>query len=473
MADTPLRALLGPAGTGKTYEIQQKLLKNPKWGKLCATTGIAALNLGSVGGGEGVITLHSTLGYFDLESLRENYQHGKLKRVLGNLATQYKMLVIDEASMLDAESLDILVDCLDTVNANISEDHGEWPLGLLLVGDFCQLPPVADKTGARPEYCFQAKNWSRFKVVKLTEIKRQTDPIFQSLLDFARRGDGETVAEMLTEAGRFISHPSMSTDITTIYAVNKEVDNWNDIHFRKLCASGATRFSISSKRWGKQRKEWVNIPDNLPLAIGAYVMILSNDTKDWHYANGDCGIIVDTVRGLEETVQGVMIKLKRSGRVVTIGRIMRKCLQKEDPIGFSIPDYPNQKDWRKKEELLGVESEDWKSLYESFLVSLTQRMRAARLKPTDPYYDFLEEKWVLGEIVYCPLRLAYATSTHKSQGLTLDNVQIVLNHKFFGSPNMVYVALSRCRTLEGLRVVGTPADVRKYTNTTKKLERWF
>ena len=81
MAETPLFALLGPAGTGKTYKIQQKLLKNPKWGKLCATTGIAALNLGSAGG-EGVITLQSTLGYFDTPSLRENYQHGKLRRVL-------------------------------------------------------------------------------------------------------------------------------------------------------------------------------------------------------------------------------------------------------------------------------------------------------------------------------------------------------------------------------------------------------
>lgn len=434
MAETPLFALLGPAGTGKTYKIQQKLLKNPKWGKLCATTGIAALNLGSAGG-EGVITLQSTLGYFDTASLRENYQHGKLRRVLVSLATSYKFLVVDECSMLDAETLDILIDCLDVVNANVSEDHGEHPFGLILVGDFLQLPPVGNKGEARPEYCFEAKNWNRVIVEKLSEIKRQTDPRFLEILAAARCGDGDTAAKLLSEVGCFAPVPSQLSTITTIYATNKSVDERNDALFRKLCATGATRGNISASRWGKQRAEWKNIPEVLALAIGAYVMVLSNDTKDWQYANGDCGTVVGFKPGQDGTVAGVKVQLKRTNVIVDISRIIRRCYQKENPPGFDVPEYPNQTDWKKSQEDLGVEADNWKELYESFLVSLTQRMRSARLKPTEPYYDFLEEKWVLGELLYCPMRLAYATTTHKCMlgstkvltetGLvTLTNLQI-------------------------------------------------
>lgn len=467
MAETPLFALLGPAGTGKTYKIQQKLLKSPKWGKLCATTGIAALNLGAATGGEGVITLQSTLRYFDTASLRENYQQGKLRRVLVSLAAEHKFLVVDECSMLDAETLDILVDCLDTVNANVSEDHGEHPLGLMIVGDMLQLPPIEG------EYCFEAKNWKRFKVQKLSTIYRQSDPVFQEILQAARMGDGVTVAKGLEKAGCMTPAVNQSSEVTTLYAVNKAVDERNDAMFRKLCATGAIRGNIPASRWGTQRKEWKQIPESLALAVGAYVMILSNDTKDWNYANGDCGTVVGFALSEAGGVSGVQVKLKRTNLTVDIRRIMRRCFQKETPPGFDIPEFPNMKDWKKKQEDLGVESENWKELYEGFLVSLTQRMRSARSRPTDPYYDFLEEKWVMGELVYCPIRLAYATTTHKSQGLTLDAVQIVLDHKFFGSPNMLYVALSRCRTLEGMKVVGSKQDVIRYCNTVKKLERWF
>jgi ATP-dependent exoDNAse (exonuclease V) alpha subunit len=468
MADTPLFAILGPAGTGKTYLIQDKIQRSPKWGKLCATTGIAALNLGMRSGGEGVITLQSTLGYFDVASLRDNYQHGKLRRTLVALASEYRYLVIDECSMLDAETLDILVDCLDIVNANVSLDHGERPLGLWLIGDFLQLPPVEGN------YAFEAKNWHRFIVNTLTEIKRQSDPVFIELLASARQGDEAAVATGLAAAGCLTSQLNQAPDITTLYAVNKMVDERNEQMFRALCATGAERYAVASTRWGMQRKEWKNIPESLALAVGAYVMILSNDTTNWEFANGDCGTIVETVvNDTTGTVVTTKIKLKRTNKVVEIGRISRRCFQQETPQGLEIPELPSLKDWKKEQEVLGVESNDWPNLYKSFLVVKTRALRSARATSTTPYYDCVEEKWVVGEIVYCPLRLAYATTTHKSQGLTLDDVQIVLNHKFFGSPNMLYVALSRCRTLEGLKVVGTQADVRKYCNTSSKLVRWI
>lgn len=459
--ETPIKAILGPAGTGKTYKIQQKLLKAPKWGRLCATTGIAAINLGS-GSAEGVITLQSTLGYFDTASLRENFERGKLRRMLSYIAKENQYLVVDECSMMDAETLDLIVEAMDQVNANVAEDMGEKPLGLILVGDFLQLPPVEG------EYCFEAKCWDRVEVMRLSTIRRQVDPEFQELLGAARRGDGRKVAAMLAENGCFTGNMSLANEVTTIYAVNKSVDAWNDTCFRKLCATGAAKGSINSTRWGKQRQEWKNIPPVLTLAVGAYVMILSNDTGAWQWANGDCGTVEEiTATG------GVLVRLKRTNETVMIRKIGRKCFSRETPQGWAEPLSQSMAEFKKEKQADGIETDDWKALYESYLMQLTILAKTSRINSTDPYWDFLEEKWVVGEIVYMPLRLAYASTVHKTQGLTLDSVQIVPDHKFFGSANMMYVALSRARTLEGLKIVGTPGLVERYCNTISKLERWF
>ncbi len=72
-----------------------------------------------------------------------------------------------------------------------------------------------------------------------------------------------------------------------------------------------------------------------------------------------------------------------------------------------------------------------------------------------------------------PLRLAYASTIHKSQGLTLDNVQIDFRDRFFGNPGMMYVALSRCRTPEGLRLVGTEEMMIKRTVVNQKVKRFL
>lgn len=461
MPETPILALLGPAGTGKTYKIKQKLLQNRKWAKLCATTGIAAINLGDGLAGEGVITLQSTLGFFDTPSLKDNFQTGKLRRVLANLAREYRYLVIDEASMLDAEAFDILVEALDQVNANVAEDFGEKLFGLILVGDFMQLPPVEG------EYCFESPHWHRVQIEKLTEIKRQTDPQFQKLLQFAREGDGVKVAGMLQQAGCF-QREVVKDDSTVLYAVNKEVDEFNATRMYELVASGAKRISITNLSWGRQRAEWKIIPQILQLAVGAYVMVLSNETLTWSFVNGDCG----TLLGVDESGNCV-VKLKRGDKQVTVGKITRQCYSKDTPQGFMEPEVPSKKDWIKEQKEKGIDTENWDALFKSYLFALTIQGKKARLRGSDPYWDYEEGKWVVGEVTYMPIRLAWATSVYKSQGLTLDKVQIVPSHKFFGSPNMMYVALSRCRTLEGLKVVGYPQDIIKRCNTVRKLERWF
>ena len=121
--------LTGSAGTGKTYLIRQRLTENPLYGLLCATTGIAAINLG-----EGVTTINSALKYFNTESLTEAYVSGWLVRRLRRIAESgYQNIVVDEASMMAAEQLETLVRGLD----DLAGQKTAKPLGLVLTGEFC------------------------------------------------------------------------------------------------------------------------------------------------------------------------------------------------------------------------------------------------------------------------------------------------------------------------------------------------
>src|SRR6266478_8755634 len=97
-AATPCQFVTGRAGTGKTTWAKKQIEGNVEWGMLCATTGVAAMNLDTV-------TLNATLGYFDTDSLRDAYLNGRLVRRLHEIALSHRRLVIDEVSMMDAQQL--------------------------------------------------------------------------------------------------------------------------------------------------------------------------------------------------------------------------------------------------------------------------------------------------------------------------------------------------------------------------------
>jgi ATP-dependent exoDNAse (exonuclease V) alpha subunit len=83
-------------------------------------------------------------------------------------------------------------------------------------------------------------------------------------------------------------------------------------------------------------------------------------------------------------------------------------------------------------------------------------------------------KWEIeGTVTYMPLRLAYGTTVHKSQGLTMDRVQVLITDDFFSAPGMLYVALSRARSLEGLRIVGTERMFVGRCGVDEKVRRWL
>lgn len=465
---TPVVYLTGQAGTGKTYGVRQHIERDPKFGCLCATTGVAAVNLGA-----GVPTIHSLLGFGNTTAAMDAYNSGNMLRRIRQLADQgFLWIIVDEASMLHYKILDYVYLAMEDYNNTYD---GKQVLGLILTGDILQLPPVGDKLvdengrevvskkSGKPvseptPWLFKADCWEEFaaNTIKLTEIKRQNDPEFVAALNYAREGNGKMAVEKLKAAGakfRMLLNPEF--DGTTILSTNAEVDRFNRSSLLKVQGE---KFSVTSERWCAKQyppAEWKNVPDVLELKVGALVMLLQNDTtREKRYVNGDLGHIVGVIRArsavpLEEPedfsfvdksgdVEAIEVELLRTGEKVFISKVTRPTYQLTEPEMDYIPPGPN-KDKIRKDRVPGM----------------------------------VRKVWILGELEYFPLRLAYATTVHKSQGLTLDKVQIHPKDFFFGAPQMAYVALSRCRTADGLTIVGGEKLLEGKINTDPKLKEYL
>lgn len=405
----PCERWCGAAGTGKTYSLLKRAQEDPTWGLLTSTTGISAVNLGA-------ITINSTLRYSNVESLRDAFLCGRLTRTLHDIALRYRHLIVEESSMADAVSLDLWHRGL--AEANRFRDV-ETPLGLVLVGDLAQLPPV------KGEWCFSAECWPEFaaNTVRFERVWRQDAGPFLEALNLMRTGDGLAASSVLTAAGaRWNNQMDSEFDGTTIVDMNDKVNRYNGLALSRVHGRA---FLVSSRRWGQQRTEWSQnskgewgIPPTVEFKLGAYVMILSN-APDFAYVNGDCGHIVD----YNGENGRVAIELVRNQAVVEIAPIVRSVELPEKPDTLAHLEFPK----------LGDEESPYY---------------------TSPHYRKRTRRYVTGQIEYYPLRLAYATTVHKSQSLTLDKVQIDFRGWMFKNPAMLYVALSRCRTLAGLRLVG-------------------
>ncbi len=464
----------GEAGTGKTYTLKQRIIeakekvsngKGRYYGSLCATTGIAAVNL-SGGTGDSVSTINSELRFFDTENLQDRYAERKLHEALEKVAQKGANLVVDELSMMEALQLDLIYQAMLEVN-ELSFIQRRGGLGLVLSGDFCQLPPVKGK------FAFEAKCWPKIaeNITKLTKVWRQDNVEFLKAINAARRGDGDTTAEVLeglhtSKNPIFVDCLSSKYDGTTICALNRDVDSINKSRLIELLHQGKREIKFKTLRWGKQRGEWKNIPEENTFAIDAYCMILANNPPDFDYANGDCGILVDVV-GDKQAV----IELVRNGLEVQVKTVIRRVYEKTCPPECEEPPEAKKfKEWSEEKDALGTTDRAiLKAQYRSYLLGLTLQYK----QPFKPYFDFEENKWVVGEITYMPLRLAYASTVHKTQGLTLDRVQIDPYAKFFGEPSMMYVALSRVRSPEGLRIVGSPKLVVERTNIVEDILPWI
>ena len=367
--------LTGPAGSGKTYVLNEFIKHAKKAGKhvsVTATTGLAATHIGGT-------TIHAWSGIGVHDELPEDFEDYLLKSRRDIIETT-DVLVIDEISMLH----DYRLDMVDYVARKVRDD--DRPFGgiqVVLCGDFFQLPPVNRHDSREGSFVVGAEVWEALDpvVCYLAEQHRQEDEVLLDILNALRQGDirrrhAETLLGCVdTELG----------DVTELHTVNVDVDRINQQKLDALAGDVQTYQSVSTgkEHYVASLKRSCIASDTLVLKQGALVMAIKNSLER-KYVNGSIGIVT----GFEKLTNYPIVEF-RSGRIVTMK-----------------PDTWELRDGDKKR------------------ASLSQ----------------------------IPLRLAWAITVHKSQGMTLDAARIDLRKAFV--EGMGYVALSRVRSLDGLSLVG-------------------
>jgi hypothetical protein len=510
----------GTAGVGKTV-VAKEILSQYVGVMLAATTGIAAVNLG-----EGT-TINALLKYFDLQNLKHLYMTGGLQAQIRRLQRAgVQRILIDEKSMLSGPALTLITRAVHEVNSGEIESLAEVgqtddeiaqaaehkvvkeklpPIGITLIGDFGQLPPVPDKdpkTGKNlpVEFAFDSPEWGRYaaNTVVLTKIFRQDDQPFVSALHAVRAG-------RIVDALRFFSADKFSATVdddfegTTVFAKNEEVDRYNLLRLDRLHTPPMVAKSV---RWGVQRPDWKNIPETLSLKEGALVMLLANRRRSPKhgtdaagsgkiiYANGDLATLV----GKDESGAWV-VRLQRTGEKEVVAPVdrenvipltpgRRKEIKAEIKMqmefqGQTVPeginfdaDTPDDLSYLAALTTIDddtADSEIGKKLTKENLARMEfQRRLAGRISD-----DGKGKMEIIGGVTYMPLRAAYGCTVHKTQGLTLDRVQINLDNYFFKQPGMLFVALSRARTAEGLRIVGNQQMFADRCRIEPRVQRWL
>lgn len=454
----------GTAGVGKTF-VAKEIIRQYEGIVLAATTGIASVNLG-----EGT-TINALLRYFDTKSLVDAYTDGYLQSTIRKLRRiGVQRILIDEKSMMAGQQLTPIARAVREVNeggiyalesVGVGENDDDPnplpsresdlpPIGLITVGDFGQLPPVPDvdhATGKKipVQFAFDSPEWPLFAEHRtiLTRIYRQDAQDFVGALHAIRKAQVAQALDFFT-AQRFSDSMDDDFEGTTIFAKNDAVERYNMMRMDRLTTPAMVAKSI---RVGKQRGDWKQIPDVLTLKEGALVMILANrreyedeedDRGTMVYANGDLGTLV----GAPSAGTGWMVKLQRTGGVVRVFPVRREN---------TVPLEPGRRKEIKQKFLNGT--------------------------GPDPQ-EIITEKGkgrseIIGTIDYMPLRAAYGCTVHKTQGLTLDRVQVNIRDPFFQHPGMLFVALSRARTAEGLRIVGNQRGFVERCRLEPRVQPWL
>lgn len=394
--------LTGKAGTGKTTFLRTLTKKSPKRMIILAPTGIAAINAGGM-------TIHS---FFQLPfapyipgtafggDAKYRFQFGKEKL---NIIRSIDLLVIDEISMVRADLLDAIDDILRRFRKNSKPFGG---VQLLLIGDIQQLPPVAKNNDWEllskyydTQYFFSshALKESEFCTIELTKVYRQNDTHFLDILN-AIREDRCTPYDLKELNKRYI--PELLSGNTEGYIQLTTHNNQaQHINITKLKALSSRSYRYKATIEGNFPEYSYPTEFELELKDGAQVMFVKNDISGEHrYANG------------------------------TIGKITRLSA---DSIEVSINENGIKVD---------VSPEEWAN---------------ARYRLDEETKEIVEE--IEGIFKQFPLKLAWAITIHKSQGLTFDHAIIDLSSAF--THGQTYVALSRCRTLEGL-LLSAPVPIK-------------
>lgn len=407
----------GSAGTGKSFVLRMlvKALKKkyavPNSVFVTAPTGIAACNVGG-------ITLHSFAGV----GLGKGSAHFLAESILKHDAKaanwqQCKVLVIDEVSMLDGH----FMDKLDVIGQRVRGEP-ELPFGgiqLILCGDFYQLPPVHVDNGAC--FAFESKVWKSAvtQAFELTQVYRQQDPVFVKCLNELRRGtlSEETTRVLLATSSNSLTDTNSEQTIipTTLYSHNVDVDHENHARLEELsgaCITYKARDTVSSKAMQRMMDK-MPAPNSLQLKIGAQVILTKNISCDMGLANGTRGVVVDFQ--VIPTDNPYLIKSKLTASHTDTTYRVDSAYCKMPVVQFLLP---HGKALKKR-----IGPEKW---------------------------TVEDGSKVIGERMQLPLRLAWALSIHKSQGMTIGLLETNVGRCF--DYGQCYVALSRAVSLEQLCV---------------------
>jgi len=274
--------LTGGPGTGKSFLIREYLDDCPDKIPVVASTGAAAILIGGR-------TFHSFFGLgimqggFDVV-VEKALKNKRLRKRLKDTET----LVIDEVSMLSAETLD----CAERIASTVRKLHRPWGgIRIIVVGDFAQLPPISK--GPEKEWCFLSKAWERsqFKKVVLREVKRTDDADFLDVLEDIRWGkNSERVRMFLNE--RLITADEVDIDVPHVFPRRAQTAAFNRARLNEI--ESQSRF-YETEYGGKDNyierlKRDAPIPEVLELKKNALVMLRVNDPKQ-RYVNGTVGTI--------------------------------------------------------------------------------------------------------------------------------------------------------------------------------------
>ena len=398
--------LTGKAGTGKTTFLKMVVERSRKRPIVVAPTGVAAINAGGV-------TIHS---FFQLPfspfvpgaKVESKFDFGREKR---KIIASIDLLIIDEISMVRAD----LLDAIDAVLRRF-RDHYQ-PFGgvqLLMIGDLAQLTPVVtpeDEQVLKPyydtPYFFGSKALQQidYVTIQLEQVYRQQDMSFVEVLNQIRSGHpSQEALDRLNS--RVVANSQLSTfNSQQNHAIRLTTHNhlanfYNESELQKLPGRS---FMFRAEVKGTFPDYSYPTAETLVLKQGAQVMFIKNDpSADHRFYNG------------------------RIGRVTAISDKGLSVFCEGD------------------DEAIEVEPMEWENTH----YTLNEQSREI-------------EAEVQGTFRQLPLRLAWAITIHKSQGLTFDRAIIDANQSF--APGQVYVALSRCRTLEGLQLV-SPLQQRAIIN---------
>lgn len=392
--------LTGKAGTGKTTFLRNIVSHTTKRHVVLAPTGVAAINAGGV-------TIHSFFQlpfdpYLpDVKELVTEYQLPNKNKSLSknklNIIRTLELLIIDEISMVRADLLDAIDMTLRRYRRSSRPFGG---VQLLMIGDVHQLSPVvteAERTYMErvypTPYFFASKALQRmsYVTIELTTVYRQQDAAFVDLLNHVRDNDiNAAILQSLNARVNPQTLTQLSDQAIVLTTHNRQADAINRRHMEALRGERRTFDAILS---GNYPEKALPCERNLEVKVGERVMFVKNDSSGGHrYYNGMLGTVTGFLR---EDDKDYIEVVSDDGDTIAVNR----------------------------------------ELWESMKYSIDAKTN-----------DITQE--VEGTFCQYPLQAAWAVTIHKAQGLTFDHVVIDAADAFaFGQ---VYVALSRCRTLEGL-----------------------